>query len=211
MKIGTLYALPNVCFPRTQATCSAIDASSSTSTSSTMKSHLLKRAKLMIAKQRSRRGAVVRLPNQKRSLSRGKSATQVVPLVTSGLVVAASCNRNGTTTPGRTPLSSPATTGSQSTVSSAKALSTSSSAKVPSKVAKANSGNDTLAKATPTPKSSIVPLPLASDSTLRQLSVSQSNDSSPSTRIAERTRNKTNANKITDDEWIVVRTKLAEG
>ena len=87
--------------------------------------------------------------------------------------------------------------------------STSSSAKVPPKVAKPSSAKGTLANATPTPMSSIVPLPLATGSTLRKLSVSQSSDSSPSKAVSERKRKKTNANEVTDAEWIEVKGRVA--
>ena len=56
-----------------------------------------------------------------------------------------------------------------------------------------------------------MPIPLASSSALRKLSESQTSDSSPAKAVSERTRKKTNANEITDVEWIVVNTRLAEG
>ena len=54
-----------------------------------------------------------------------------------------------------------------------------------------------------------MPLHLAPGSTLRKLSASHSCDSSPGKTAAERTRKKTNANEITDEEWIEVKGRLA--
>ena len=75
------------------------------------------------------------------------------------------------------------------------------------RVEKATSANGTVAKATP--RSSIVLLPLASRSTLRKLSESQTSDSSPSKAVAERTRRKTDWIGISDAEWIVVHGRMS--
>ena len=109
----------------------------------------------------------------------GKTATHVGHSVTPGFLVAESSSTKPTTMPGSRPRCSPSTTGLETSVSSANALSTSRSAKGPSKVAKARAAKGTLTKATPTPTRSIVRIPLPSGSTLRKLSASKSSDSSP--------------------------------
>ena len=64
------------------------------------------------------------------------------------------------------------------------------------------------AKDKPTP-SSITPLPLSSTSTLRKLSEPQTSDASPGNSVSERTRKKTNASEILEEDWIVVKEKMA--
>ena len=90
----------------------------------------------------------------------------------------------------------------------AKRLSTSRSAKPRARVAKAKPTIGTVAKDKPTP-SSIVPLPLSTTSALRKLIESQTSDSSPGTSVSERTRKKTNTSEILEEDWIVVKEKLA--
>ena len=138
----------------------------------------------------------------------GWTATKVAPSVTTGLLVVAPSFAKPTTRLGMTPRSSHPTT-AQTTASTAKALSISSSANANPRLPKASTAKGTLAEAT-TPSSSIVPLPLAQSSALRNLSESQTIDSSSVKTVVGRTRRKGNANEITDDEWIVVRSKLAE-
>ena len=67
-----------------------------------------------------------------------------------------------------------------------------------------------MGNSTPTPMSIIVHLPLASGSALKKLRASQSSERSPKKAVSERTRKKTNANEITDDEWIVVTERLTK-
>ena len=59
------------------------------------------------------------------------------------------------------------------------------------------------------PTTSTVPLPLPSGSELLEVSASQSSDSGASKAVSERTIRKTNANEITDAEWIEVNARLA--
>ena len=125
-----------------------------------------------------------------------------------GLLVAASSFAMATTVPGRVTRLSPPTT-DQTTTSTAKVLSISSSVKVNPRVAKASSPTGTAAKGTHTPASSRAPLALAATSTLRKLSELQTSDCTPGKAVSDRTRKKTNANEITDEEWIVVRERLA--
>ena len=87
----------------------------------------------------------------------GRTAKKVVPSVTTDLLVVASSFVKHTSTPGRTHRSSTPTT-AQTTASTAKG---------------------TLAKAMPTPTSSIVPLLLAQSSALRKMSDAQKSPSSP--------------------------------
>ena len=111
-----------------------------------------------------------------------KSVTKVATSVTPGLLVAARSTSfakpSTATTAGSVPRTSPPTTASTTVSADAKALSTSSSAKLSPRVTKAKSTIGTVAKEKPTP-SSIVLLPLSTTSTLRKLSESQTTDVSP--------------------------------
>ena len=133
----------------------------------------------------------------------GKTAAKVATSVTPGLLVVAPSFAKANTR-GRAPHGSPPTT-ALTNVSTGKALSTTSTAKASPRVAKTSSTKGKAAKVTPRPASSIARLPLAATSTLRKLSESHMSDSSPGNAVSERTRKKTNANEITDEEWIVVR------
>ena len=73
---------------------------------------------------------------------------------------------------------------------------------------KASLAMGTLAKATPT--CPIMPLTLATGSTLRKPSASQSSDSSPGKAVGDGTRKKTNANALTCEESIEVKGSLAK-
>ena len=66
----------------------------------------------------------------------------------------------------------------------------------------------TVAKATPPPTSSNLPIPLASGSALRKLNASQSSDSSPSKAVSERKRKKTNACEISYEESTEVKGRV---
>ena len=106
------------------------------------------------------------------------------------------------------PRTSPPVTSSTIASVSAKA-STSSSAKPSPRVAKETSTSGTKRKAIPQ-SSSVVPLPLAPTSKLRQLSDATASDNSPAMPISERTRKKTNGSEITEEEWKFVKTKMAK-
>ena len=58
--------------------------------------------------------------------------------------------------------------------------------------------------------SSLVPLPLAPTSKLRQLSDATTSDNSPGKSVSDRTRKKTNGSEITEEEWKFVKVKLAK-
>ena len=139
----------------------------------------------------------------------GKTVANVTTSVAPVLLVAASSFEKPTTVPGMVPRTSPPTT-AQATASTAKTISTTSSATAVPRVAKTGSTIALAAKVIPTSASSIVPLPLATTSKLRELSESHVSDSSPGKAVSERTRKKTNAKEITDDEGRVVRTKVGE-
>ena len=94
-------------------------------------------------------------------------------------------------------------------MSSAKARSITNSGKANPRVAKPSSTTLAAAKSTATPANSIAPLALVATSRLRKLSASHTSDSSPGKAVLERTRKKTNANEIRDDEWNLVTEKLA--
>ena len=138
----------------------------------------------------------------------GKTVTKVAISLTPGLLEKA-WSLSKPAMPGRVPRTSPKTT-AQTTVSTVKALSTTSSAKARPRVAKTSSPKGTAAKGTPTSARSLVPLPLATKTTVRKRSESETRDSSPGIAGSERTRKKTNANELTDDQWIVDTKKLAE-
>ena len=76
------------------------------------------------------------------------------------------------------------------------------------RVVNAKSILGTVAKVKPTPNS-IAPLPLSNTSTLRKLSESQTSDASPGSSVSERTRKKTNSSETFEEEWIVVKEKMA--
>ena len=136
-----------------------------------------------------------------------KVATSVKP----GLLVApnASYAKPSTaTTPKGVPRTSPPTTTSTTEGVSAKATSTSSSAKPIPRVANAKAITGKEAKDKPT-LSSITPLPLSTTSALRKLSEPQTSDASPGNSVSERTRTKTNHSEISEDDWNVVKEKMA--
>ena len=63
----------------------------------------------------------------------------------------------------------------------------------------------------PPSSSTVVPLPLSVTSKLRQLSESTTSDNSPGKSVSDRTRKKTNGSEITEEDWKMVKAKLANG
>ena len=72
----------------------------------------------------------------------------------------------------------------------------------------AKSTKGTVAKDKPTP-SIIMPIPLSTTSTLGKMSEFQTTDASPGSAVSDRTQKKTNSSEILEEEWIVMKEKMA--
>ena len=170
------------------------------------------RAKLTGALQRSRREPAQRALSHWRRLQGGKRVTTVATSVTPVLLVAATSTSFAKPSPATTPGSvlriSPTTTTSTTVSGSAKALSTSPSAKPNAWVAKAKFTMGTSAKDKTTPRSSILPLALSTTWAQRKLSESQTRECSRLTSFSERTRKKTNTCEISEAERIILKENL---